>query len=101
MSSQEGAFTRQPGPPVKKNRNSFSVPRGTSDGKYKKAAVAVGRALEQTCAFKAAHVADRITAKDGIARLPGNKPQPVCMWLDDLGIDHKSNRYQFSCMLCV
>ena len=22
-------------------------------------------------------------------------------WLDDLGIDHKSNRYKFSCSLCA
>ena len=40
-------------------------------------------------------------SKDGIARLAGNKPQPVRTWLDDLGINHKSNRYKFSCSLCA
>ena len=44
---------------------------------------------------------DRNTSKDGIARLAGNKSQPVRMWLDDLGIDYKSNRYEFSCSLCI
>ena len=33
--------------------------------------------------------------------MAGNKPQPVRPWLDDLGIDHKSNRYKFSCSLCA
>ena len=86
---------------LKKNRNSFPVLRGTSDGKYKKAAAAAGRALGQTCAFKAAYLTDRNMSKDGIARLAGNKPQPVRTWLDDLGIDHKSNCYKFSCSLCA
>ena len=98
MSSQEGAFTPEPGPPRKKSQLIFCF---TSDGKNKK-----GRALGLTCTFKAAYLTDHntSTSKDGIAKLAGNKPrcaQPVRTWLDDLGIDHKSNRCKFSCALCA
>ena len=101
MSLQEGAFTPGPGPTLKKNRNSYSVPRGTSDGKYLEPAAAAGRAFGQTCAFKAAYLTDRNMSKDGLARLAGNKPQPVRTWLDDLSIDHKSNRNKFCCTPCA
>ena len=52
------------------------------------------------CAFKAAYLTDRNASKVGIARLAGNKPQPVRTWLDDPGFDHNSNRNKFSCSLC-
>ena len=70
-----------------------------SDGKYKEAAAAAGRALRQTCAFKAAYLTDRNTSKDGIARLAGNKPQPVRTYAYTQR--HHLTRHKQEELLCV